>query len=220
MTFRYTTDGGTRETLEKGTIRGNAVFSGTFIIRLCLVFNMTTDFIFLFLQIFNLVEQLFTKNRAVLPFWLFWTRTLPFAFSVNGHNVGSIFYCQKWASMRCIGWHKMLALVLFYLFLFLWCLMEVLVSYYVTNEFYAYSQAMYSNYDKVIHFSGEGIDIRIKCQYSFEFHFSCSWNKFLKHTNFDLNGFLFLVHGIMKIQWCTVSSSVLYLTSPNLISTV
>lgn len=38
MTFRYTTDGGTRETLEKGTIRGDAVFSGKFIIRLCLVF--------------------------------------------------------------------------------------------------------------------------------------------------------------------------------------
>lgn len=26
--FRYTTDGGSRETLEKGTIRGDAVFSG------------------------------------------------------------------------------------------------------------------------------------------------------------------------------------------------
>ena len=27
--FRYTTDGGSRETLEKGTIRGDDVFSGT-----------------------------------------------------------------------------------------------------------------------------------------------------------------------------------------------
>ena len=27
--FRYTTDGGSRETLEKGTIRGDAVFSGS-----------------------------------------------------------------------------------------------------------------------------------------------------------------------------------------------
>lgn len=30
MVFRYTTDGGSRETLEKGTIRGDAVFSGKF----------------------------------------------------------------------------------------------------------------------------------------------------------------------------------------------
>lgn len=30
MVFRYTTDGGSRETLEKGTIHGDAVFSGKF----------------------------------------------------------------------------------------------------------------------------------------------------------------------------------------------
>lgn len=60
MVFRYTTDGGTRETLEKGTISGDAVFSGKFQHQ-SLIFYTTFSklWILIFLMIFFLCYRLF-----------------------------------------------------------------------------------------------------------------------------------------------------------------
>lgn len=60
MVFRYTTDGGTRETLERGTISGDAVFSGKFQHQ-SLIFYTTFSklWILIFLMIFFLCYRLF-----------------------------------------------------------------------------------------------------------------------------------------------------------------